>query len=76
MGFPHMKYRRIIVNRERHLELVEEDLPNPGRGEVRVKILAAGVSFADVSMREGIHRRKVVITLWVMQVVTRSVASA
>jgi NADPH2:quinone reductase len=46
-----MKYRRIIVNRERHLELVEDDLPNPRPGEVRVKILAAGVSFADVLMR-------------------------
>jgi NADPH2:quinone reductase len=50
-----MKCRRIIVNRKRQLELVEDDLPNPRPGEVRVKILAAGVSFADVSMREGIH---------------------
>src|SRR5262245_1106156 len=50
-----MKYRRIIVNRERRLELVEDDLPNPRPGEVRVKVLAAGVSFADVSMREGVH---------------------
>jgi NADPH2:quinone reductase len=50
-----MKYRHIIVNRERHLELVEDELPNPRPGEVRVKILAAGVSFADVLMREGIH---------------------
>ncbi len=50
-----MKYRRIIVNRKRQLELVEEDLPSPRPGEVRLKILAAGVSFADVSMREGIH---------------------
>jgi len=50
-----MKYRRIIVNRKRQLELVEEDLPSPRRGEVRVKILAAGVSFADVSMIQGVH---------------------
>jgi NADPH2:quinone reductase len=50
-----MKYRRIIVNRKRQLELVEEDLPNPRPGEVRLKMLAAGVSFADVSMRQGIH---------------------
>jgi NADPH2:quinone reductase len=50
-----MKYKRIIVNRKRQLELVEEVLPNPRPGEVRLKILAAGVSFADVSMREGIH---------------------
>jgi NADPH2:quinone reductase len=50
-----MKYRRIIVNRQRQLELVEEDLPNPRPGEVRLKMLAAGVSLPDVMMREGIH---------------------
>ncbi len=50
-----MKYRRIIVNRRRLLELVEDDLPDPRPGEVRVKVLAAGVSFADVLMRQGIH---------------------
>src|SRR5262245_25924527 len=55
MGSPPMKYRRIIVNRRRQLELVEDDLPKPGPGEVRVKILAAGISFADLSMREGVH---------------------
>src|SRR5262245_29544355 len=50
-----MKYRRIIVNRKRQLELVEEDLPNPRPGEVRLKMLAAGVSYPDVMMRQGIH---------------------
>jgi NADPH2:quinone reductase len=50
-----MKSRRIIVNKLRHLELVEDELPTPAPGEARIKILAAGVSFADVSMREGIH---------------------
>jgi NADPH:quinone reductase len=50
-----MKYRRIIVNRRRQLELVEEDLPNPRRGEVRLKMLAAGVSYPDVMMCQGIH---------------------
>jgi NADPH2:quinone reductase len=50
-----MKYRRIIVNKERRLELIEDDVPNPGPDEVRVKILAAGVSFPDVMMREGFH---------------------
>jgi NADPH2:quinone reductase len=50
-----MKYRRIIVNRKRQLELVEEDLPNPRPGGVRLKMLAAGVSLPDVMMREGIH---------------------
>jgi NADPH2:quinone reductase len=50
-----MKYRRIIVNRQRQLELVEDDLPNPRPGEVRLKMLAAGVSLPDVMMREGLH---------------------
>jgi len=50
-----MRYKRIIVNRRRQLEVVEDDLPAPGTGEVRLRILAAGISFADVSMREGIH---------------------
>jgi NADPH:quinone reductase-like Zn-dependent oxidoreductase len=50
-----MKYRRIIVNRKRQLELVEDDLPTPGPGHVRLRMLAAGVSLPDVMMREGIH---------------------
>jgi NADPH2:quinone reductase len=56
-----MKSLRIIV---RHLggpevlETIEEDAPEPGRGEVRVRILAAGVSFAELLMREGIHPEK------------------
>ena len=35
------------------LEVVERDAPEPGPGEVRVKVLAAGVAFADVLMRHG-----------------------
>lgn len=50
-----MKYRRIIVNRDRRLALIEDDLPTPRPGEVRIKMLAAGVSFPDVMMRQGIH---------------------
>src|SRR5262245_17617658 len=49
------KYRRVIVNRRRQLELVEGDLPKPGPGQVRLKMLAAGVSYPDVMMRQGIH---------------------
>jgi NADPH2:quinone reductase len=37
------------------LKLVEDRLPEPKRGEVRVRILATGVSFADLLMREGVH---------------------
>jgi NADPH2:quinone reductase len=35
--------------------VVEEERPEPKPGEVRVKVLAAGVSLPDVMMREGIH---------------------
>jgi NADPH2:quinone reductase len=51
-------HRRIIV---RHyggpdeLRLVEEECPEPKDGEVRVRVLTAGVSLPDVMMREGIH---------------------
>ena len=53
-----MKHKRIIVNHyggPDELQLVEEDCPEPGRGQVRVKMLAAGVSLPDVMAREGIH---------------------
>jgi len=35
--------------------VVEEELPEPKDGEVRVRVLSAGVSLPDVMMREGIH---------------------
>src|SRR5262249_26157500 len=35
--------------------VVEEECPEPKHGEVRVRVLAAGVSLPDVMMREGIH---------------------
>jgi NADPH2:quinone reductase len=35
--------------------MVEEECPEPKNGEVRVRVLAAGVSLPDVMMREGIH---------------------
>ena len=53
-----MKHRRVVVAHyggPDELRLVEEECPEPGRGEVRVKVLAAGVSLPDVMMREGIH---------------------
>ncbi|HET7453211.1 MAG TPA: medium chain dehydrogenase/reductase family protein [Thermoanaerobaculia bacterium] len=53
-----MKNRRIIVGRyggAEELRLVEEECPEPKRGEVRVRVLAAGVSLPDLMMREGIH---------------------
>ena len=53
-----MKHTRIIVTRyggPDALQVVEEVCPEPKRGEVRVRVLAAGVSLPDVMMREGIH---------------------
>src|SRR3954471_4451317 len=37
------------------LEIVEEDDPRPGPGEVRVRVLAAGVSFTDAQLRAGTY---------------------
>jgi NADPH2:quinone reductase len=37
------------------LEVVEEECPVPKTGEVRVRVLRAGVSLPDVMAREGIH---------------------
>ncbi len=34
-------------------QFVEDELPEPGPNEVRVKILAVGVSFSEVLMRHG-----------------------
>lgn len=53
-----MKHTRIIVARyggPDALQVVEEERPEPKQGEVRVKVLAAGVSLPDIMAREGIH---------------------
>jgi NADPH:quinone reductase len=53
-----MRHTRIVVSRyggPEELRVVEEECPEPKRGEARVKVLAAGVSLPDVMMREGIH---------------------
>jgi len=50
-----MKCKHVVVNDERQLELVDEELPTPRPGEVRLKILAAGASLPDMMMIEGIH---------------------
>jgi len=53
-----MHYKRIIVTRyggPEVITLIEEDIPAPKSGEVRVKVLAAGVSLPDVLAREGVH---------------------
>jgi NADPH2:quinone reductase len=53
-----MRNTRIIVTHyggPDALRVVEEELPEPKDGEVRVRVLAAGVSLPDLMMREGIH---------------------
>jgi NADPH2:quinone reductase len=53
-----MKQTRIVVTHyggPDELRVVEEPCPEPRRGEVRVRVLAAGVSLPDVMMREGVH---------------------
>ncbi len=49
---------RIIVARyggPDAVQVLEEDCPEPEHGEVRVRVLAAGVGLPDVMAREGVH---------------------
>jgi NADPH:quinone reductase-like Zn-dependent oxidoreductase len=53
-----MKYTRVIISRHGGLDVlnvIEEELQEPKKGEVRVKILAASVSFTDILIREGLY---------------------
>jgi NADPH2:quinone reductase len=53
-----VKHTRIIVTRyggPDALQVLEEECPEPKDGEVRVRVLAAGVALPDLMMREGIH---------------------
>ena len=57
-----MKYKHIVIPRlggPENLVLAEDELLEPRADEVRVKVLAAGVSFADILMREGVHPESV-----------------
>ena len=54
-----MKHTRIIVpyyGGPDALQVIEEGCPEPKDGEVRVRVLSAGVSLPDLLMREGVHR--------------------
>lgn len=53
-----MKHTRILVTHyggPDALQVIQEECPEPKTGEVRVRVLAAGVSLPDVLAREGIH---------------------
>jgi len=53
-----MRHQRVVVTRyggPDALQVVEEERPEPKDGEVRVRVLAAGVALPDVMAREGVH---------------------
>jgi NADPH:quinone reductase-like Zn-dependent oxidoreductase len=53
-----MRHMRIVVTHyggPDALQVLEEDCPEPRPGEVRVRVLAAGVALPDIMAREGIH---------------------
>jgi NADPH2:quinone reductase len=53
-----VKHTRIIVTHyggPDALQVLEEECPEPKGGEIRVRVVAAGVSLPDLMMREGIH---------------------
>ncbi len=52
------RMKRVVVDHyggPEVLRVVEADVPQPGPGEVRVRVLAAGVSFTDAQMRAGTY---------------------
>src|SRR5262245_17848429 len=53
-----MRHTRIIVTHyggPDALQVIEEECPEPKEGEVRIRVLAAGVSLPDIMAREGVH---------------------
>jgi NADPH2:quinone reductase len=57
-GLRSSRHTRIVVTHyggPDALQVVEEECPEPKRGEVSVKVLAAGVALPDILAREGVH---------------------
>jgi NADPH:quinone reductase-like Zn-dependent oxidoreductase len=53
-----MRHTRIVVAHyggPEELRVVEEECPEPKDGQVRVKVVAAGVALPDILAREGVH---------------------
>jgi NADPH:quinone reductase len=53
-----VRHTRIIVTHyggSDALRVLEEECPEPKDGEVRVRVLAAGISLPDIMAREGVH---------------------
>ncbi len=56
-----MKNRRIVVTRPGGpdvLDLITEDAPEPDTGQVRIRVFAAGVAYADIGVRLGTYPLK------------------
>jgi NADPH:quinone reductase-like Zn-dependent oxidoreductase len=55
MDASHTSRRWVVIGRggPEVLRLVEGPLPEPGRGEVRIQVVRAGVAFGDVMRRRG-----------------------
>jgi NADPH2:quinone reductase len=54
-----MSYKKVVLNEfggPEVLQVVEEaNLPEPGAGEARVKVLAASATFTDTMVRKGVY---------------------
>jgi NADPH:quinone reductase-like Zn-dependent oxidoreductase len=53
-----MQNRRVVITAlggPEVLQVVNDEVPNPAPGEVRVRIAVSGVAFADVLMRYGLY---------------------
>ena len=52
-----MSWQKILISQfggPEVLELIEEStIPDPGPGEIRIKVLAAGTGFTDIFIRRG-----------------------
>jgi NADPH:quinone reductase-like Zn-dependent oxidoreductase len=58
IGPSSTRFKRVVVRRfggPDVLDIIDEPIPTPQAGQVRVRMLAAGVSYADLLMREGVH---------------------
>jgi NADPH:quinone reductase-like Zn-dependent oxidoreductase len=56
-----VQYGKVMISRfggPEVLEIVREELRDPGAGEVRVKVLAAGVSWVEYMLRHGAYPRQ------------------
>jgi NADPH:quinone reductase-like Zn-dependent oxidoreductase len=52
------RQKRMVISRRGGpdvLTLMDEKMPQPGPNQLRLRVLATGVAFADVLMREGLY---------------------